>query len=336
MKLRMTIILLFLLLLPSFAFSTQPVIRIQYESRPTISRFRGFTGIIEQSTLGRVDTGSFRLYVNGLEHSSYLRTSTDPQSGNIIIAYKPVQALKDGKNRFKLLFSTLDGKRMERSWTQEVAPGRDPALAPFVTAIRKNTRDTDAHLQLAKGYEKKFLMEDAQEEYRIILEINPKHEEAKHSYNRIFALWGRKAIGKRGVIMDVTMEEGLIPLGGPLVFKVVVENTTNRQISISKKDIFLLDSQGNQIEPWKDLNSYPRIALDQGWISLEDYVRLSYRIEIQPLQPFNVFELYPKTNQAGFFAFRLSSMEIRRVILLFSKVTIGTKTTEFHFPFTRS
>lgn len=317
-------------------YAGQPSIRIQAETRPTISRFSGFTGIVEQSTLGRIDPGSFRLYVNGENHTQYLRRSTDPSTGNVILAYKPIKALNDGKNRFKLLLATMDGKQIERSWNITVSPGRDPSLAPFVNATRKDPRNPDPHFQLAKGYEKKFLMEDAQEEFKRVLEINPKHEEAKQAYDRIFASWGRKAIAKRGVIIDVEIEEGLIAMGGPLIFKVIVENNSNNNVTISKNDIFLLDSQGNQLLPLEKLEEYPGTALDQGWINLEEYAKLSYRLEVQPYSLFNNYKLSTKITSSGFFAFSLSSREAKRIILTFAKVTIGSKSSSFSFPFTRS
>lgn len=312
----------------------QPTIRIQVEKRPIISRFRGFVGIAEQSHLGRIDPGSFRLYVNGENHSKFLRLSTESETRNIVLSYKPIKALKDGKNTFKLLATTLDEKTVERSWIVLVDPALDPDLAPFVRAIKKNPNNPDPHLQLAKGYEKKFLMEDAQEEYKRILEINPRQEEAKHAYDRIFASWGRKAIVKRGVIIDVTLEEGLIGLGGPILFKVVIENTTPSHVIVSKK-IYLLDSQGNQIEPWQDLATYPKKALDQGKIPLDDYARLSYQLESKPFPLLTIYELLPKVSASGYLAFQLQSVEAHRLILVFSKITIKGKATEFHFPFTR-
>lgn len=314
----------------------QPAVQIRMETRPTISRFRGFSGVVEPSALGRIDPGAFRLYVNGEDHSRFLRISTEPATGSVVFSYKPVKALRDGKNTFKVILHTMDGRRIERSWSQEVNPGSDPALAPFAAALKRNPKNADAHLQLAKGYEKKFLMEDAQEEYRRILEINPRHEEARQAYDRIFSLWGRKAIGKRGVIVDVTMEEGLIAMGGPLLFKVTVENTTGRRVTFSRKEIHLLDSQGNQLEPWEELDKFPRVALDQGWIGLDDYARLSYQLESRPFPPFKEYELLPKVTASGFLAFRLPSREARRVILVFGKARLGDHPLEFHFPFTRS
>lgn len=314
----------------------QPVeMTVNFPGPVAISRHVGFSAQVPSWSARLISRETVKLSINGEDQTRWMQQVADPDSGDLLLHFKPYSPLPEGDVIFKIFGLTSEGRLFEKRWKIIVDPGKDPYLLPFVQAVRRKPGNPEAHFHLALAFEKKYLLEDAQDEYRKVLDLNPHHQKAQSAYDRIFSLWGRKAIARENIVIDVTMDEGLLSMGGVLLFKVMVENRTLKEVTFNPDAATLVDDYGNQLPPLKELLSYPKQALDAGWITLEEYARISYFLETHPMTLLSAVTIYPGVSVSGYLIFRLPRREVRTLTLVLAEVHTPRKYQTFKFPFVR-
>lgn len=307
---------------------------INLDNTPKISRFKGFIAIIPTNILNLIDKDSLKLYINGEDFSKDLKQNIDAKTGTLYVSFKPKYPLPIGLVVQKLTGINKDGDYFEKSWTLTVDPYSDRELAGYYNTLQKDPSNVQAHMSIAAIYEKKYLLEDAQNEYLTILQLDPSNAKARKSYERIFALWDQKLLKYGALTIDVYMDTGILRLGRLLIFNVKAKNDgEEKTLSIAPDKWILIDETGKQYAPLATLSGYPKKALDSGLISNEDYARLSYYLEKNSFPILKGQDLATLASTQGYVIFTYTG-KVKKIVLSITDQDVGDHKETFIFPFT--
>jgi len=305
---------------------------VSIDNSPAISRFRGFTAILSEDILKLIDRDSLKLYINGKDFSDQMTFNIDSKTGSLYVSFKPTYPLPLGQVVQKITCLTMEGDYFEKSWSFLVDPLSDKELADYYKVLQKEPNNVSAHLALAKLYEKKYLLADAQNEYLTVVQLDPKNETARKAYERIFALWSHKKLRYGNLLIEVYMDQGLLTLGKLILFNIKITNKGDKPISITLEKWNLIDETGKQFEPVDSLDTYPKKALDRGMISRDDYARLSYYLKKQSFPLLTKQDISPSATVQGFLIFSFTG-KAKQLLLSIAEQDVGGQKETFLFPF---
>lgn len=304
------------------------------QNDPAISRFIGFTGIIPAQSAKDIYRDSLKLFINEDNKSLYLQSEKDNKTGDIYISYTPVYPLPLGNVVMKITGITSESKEFSYTRQFSIKPEKDKMLAPYFYAINKNYKDWKSHFNLARAYEKKYLLKDAMYEYQQALKYNSKYKQAKDSYLRLFALQEKKYITKDRITFEILKDSGLEALGNLVLFKITIINKNPNAIAIDPQQALLVVDEEDQIRPLGNLASYPVKAYQDDIITIENYARLRHFLDTHPYPLIEKQDMQPGISMKGYLAFSLKYPHYRKLKLLFPiKVGTGYKML-FKLPFT--
>ncbi|MBI2264948.1 MAG: hypothetical protein HYU64_07225 [Armatimonadetes bacterium] len=321
--------------LPSWSQEESPQIYLDVPEGPSISRFKGFTGSVRQSSAIRLRRDSFKVFANEQDLTAGLKVEEDPGTGDLFLSFKPGAPLPEGKVLMKLLCLTVGGGLVTRDWSFLVDPSLDDYLRSYVQYVRRRPMDSLAHYNLARALEEKYLLEDAQHEYHVAWIMEPRNDKAKLAFERIFALWDRKTLASKGVSVEAALDESLVNTGNLLFFKVTLDNQTESKVAVKGSAAILTDPLGGQQEPIGSLLTYPKEAFESGLITLDDYARVTYFLERHPRSLLGDETAYPGVTLSGHVAFKLARKETKNFTFLLPVVYKEGDVSTFSFPFTR-
>ncbi|MBI2264947.1 MAG: hypothetical protein HYU64_07220 [Armatimonadetes bacterium] len=303
---------------------------------PSISRFRAFTATVPASSLVKIQKETIKLFINAEDRTSQLESTIDDETGDLFFSFRPTTPLPLGKNSCRLVGTTTEGRLVEKRWSFVVNPKLDPYLRPFFLKVQKRPKDTLSHYNLGVAYERKYLLADAQEEYRQAARLSARNQKARMAYDRLYALWDHKTLSKEGVTVDVTLDEGLLKIGKLLLIRVLVSNKTGKEVAIDPTEAMLTDGLGGQEQTLGNLTMYPKTAFETGAISVDDYARLTYFLEKHHRPLLNPGSIFPGVTANGYLAFQIKKKEAKNLTLIIPKITVKPrKSLSFKFPFTR-
>ncbi|MBI2251323.1 MAG: hypothetical protein HYU63_00955 [Armatimonadetes bacterium] len=324
---------------------TKVNIKLLGSANPAISRFLGFAGIIPKKQTELIYKNSIKLFINDENKTIYLETQLDSKTGEIYLNYTPFQPLPLGKVVFRLTADNLEGGLFEYKWSFLVEPEKDKSLTRYFKILKKNPKDEMAHLQLAKAYENKYLLEDADFEYKNVLRLNPKNLKAKKNHTRLFALQERKFITAEKIILNVAKDSALEVLGNLLMFKIKVINQSASIIKFNPKEALLIVDKEEQLGPVENIKKYPVYAYENDIISVENYARLSHFMDTHTLVAFGESddkkgipqkkEIQPGISAAGYIAFSLRVPRYKELKLILPLSLTSKYKLIYKLPFSR-
>ncbi|MFH0801092.1 MAG: hypothetical protein V2A78_01710 [bacterium] len=307
-------------------------INFQGPSRPAISRHLGFTACIPAASLACIKKESLQFFVNGQNKTYCVRMELDPGSGDLYFSYKPDKPLPLGKVEQKIIGTTVADDVFTKSWMLVIDQEADPLLAPWARIIKSKPRNVNAHFQLARAYEQKYLLEDAVTEYREVLRLAPKHTRAQAAYVCIYGLWDRKSLNIGGITLDVSKDSGLEKMGYIVVFKVTLINRSGGSVRLDPKDALLIIDGETQEPPVSTWKGYPRKLLDTGLINIDDFARLEHYLDSHNIPLLEERELQAGVSTSGYLAFSTNGIPYKKLkLLIFAGPS--RKKLEFAFPF---
>ncbi len=327
---------IFLLLSAAGGFSQESKITVKLDytgpSRPAISRFLGFKAFIPATSLAALKKESLRFYVNGFDKTYCIRKETVPGSGDLYLTYRPDKPLPLGKVEQKLVGMTLADDVFSRSWQVVIAPQADPVLAHWARLVKSRPWNVNAHYQLAKAYEQKYLFDDALAEYREVLRLAPKHSRAQAASGRIYGLSDSKSLTGGKVTVEVNKDSGLEKMGYLILFKVTVLNRSGASVRFNPRDALLLIDSEAQEAPVPTWAGYPRKLLDTGLINIDDFARLEHYLGTHNIPLIEKKELQNGIAVSGYLAFCTNGIPYKKLKLLIF-AGLPRKKVEFAFPF---
>lgn len=330
---RKKIFILFTFMFISFfnVFADDTV-RITYngKSDPSISRFLDFT-VIYPNTIYKA---SFKVFINDQNKTANIQSEEDKGVGKILVKYFPVTPYPLGKIKIRIESFTKTGEKVVNNFTLNVNPSSDKALAQYFGILHKNPRNANAHLGLAKVYEKKFLYRDAVYEYFQTLKYNPNSKEAKEKYKKLFALLERKYIVKDNISVDVTKNAILEKMGNLILFKTTIINKSTATIKLDPSQALLIVDEDQQLVPVTNLSKYPESAQKSGYITMENYARLSHYLDNNCFSLIQEQSISPGISIEGYIAFGLRYPQYKNITFMLP-IKVGNKySLIFKLPFT--
>lgn len=309
-------------------------IKILGQSNPAISRFVGFAGVIPSSSARDIYRHSLKLFINNKDETLYLQNEKDGKTGDIYLSYTPVYPLPLGNVEIKITGTTLENKEFSYSQKFVINPEKDKLLAPYVAAVRRNSKSWKAHFDLAGVYEKKYLLRDAMYEYSQALKYNPGYGKAKDNYFRLFALQERKYIAKDKITFDILKDSSLEVLGNLIIFKITLINKNPNVISIDPRQALLVVDEEDQIRPLEGLADYPVKAYQNDLITVENYARLRHFLDTHPYSLIEKQDIQPGISIKGHMAFSIKYPHYKKLKLIFPISVEKKYKLLFKLPFT--
>lgn len=328
-------ILIFLIFISITAVFAQGKVNVNFTGKidPSISRFVGFSAIVPADEMKKVDRRSFKIFINGKDDTVHLRSRLDTKTGDLILEYKPATALPLGKIEEKLTAEAKGGNMWVEKWTIDINPAFDKELAPWINSITNDPKNFNAHYQLAKIYEAKYLLEDAAYEYKKVVYLSPNHGDSKKALARIFALWDKKKLTKNKVTVDISLDNSLADMGKLLLFEISITPYSSSALSFDPKDVSIIVDGELQEKRIQKLNDYPMQAYNEGRISLDDYAKFTYFLDSHNISLFEETNISPRVTKSGYIAFAPYSVIYEKLYIIIPLKTADGEKIIFKFPF---
>jgi hypothetical protein len=303
-----------------------------YPPSMTISRFQSFSGYIPQDLASHLQINTVKLLVNGRDCTPEVKFTKD-DSGGLIFSFDPEDPLPVGKIKVEIFALTLSNSTFSQSFSFLVNPSSDPDLQNEVNVLKKDPTSSEAHYLLGQLYEQKHLFKDAAYEYSRAVYFNPNNQEAREAYARVFSIWGEKSLVQSNVKVNVSLDDSLYSIGGPVLFEIQVSNNSPYPVQLDPRKSVLIDASGTQLAPLDDMEAYVQDEMDGSAISLDQYARLSYFLDTHKFSLLPITTLHTSTFAVGYLAFPRPSGGSTQVTLVISSIVENGQELFFKFPF---
>jgi len=296
---------------------------------PPLTRHRRFNIVIQGKDVSFIDKESFKILINKKDFSNSLDITFNRKEKAYYILFNPVSPLPIGKITLFLTGKLVTGEEFRYSWNTNIEPASDDELKTIYQKLHKSPNNIKLHFSLAKIFEKKFLLQDAYDEYLKVVELDPFNEEAIEALERIFAVWDTKTIVKDELSLKITLDESLMQMAKLILFNVKVKNLSNSSIGLTPGNWLVKSRGGDFTKKPVNIEDYPKLAVENGWLTLDEYTKLSFYLEKEEItSKTEEIELLPQETKSFMVAFPMTDISIKTIDLI-----VKEKSFTLTFPF---